>query len=91
MEKAKGIFFSSFTSNSDRKTDPSLEDAFSDEHFSEKWEEARETAFCQWERAVGAASPVPLAWPCGTTLAVQHEETKKGQNEAIRLRLDDKE
>lgn len=35
------------------KNDPSLEEAFSDEHFNEKWEEARDAASCQWELAAG--------------------------------------
>lgn len=48
-----GLFFFSFPSNSDRITDPSHEEAFSDEHFNGNQEEARDAASCRWELAAG--------------------------------------
>lgn len=52
-ERKPRTYFFTLPSNSDRKTDPSLEEALSDEHSNKKWEEAREAASCQWELAAG--------------------------------------
>lgn len=102
MEKAKGNFFH-FLQIQTEKLTLLLKKVFSDEYFNEKWEEVREAASCQWERAAGgrrfscwltagntprwavprpvlpAEQPVWSLWKGadGTTLTVQHEETKQ--------------